>query len=654
MNEKLNQIIQKLDKSIIDLHQTRRFAKSTRVYPVLNLCRRIMALPEGNRLIYERIQSIEEAGIFAGTDWEFPERLQSTITASTIKNGDASLVILEALNQLRFAAVANDAYRHPRLSSERASHFLSQSMALNLSLVFGQLGEAERIQLGSNADALINNFAFVVEQIGLGNIIEKLIEEIWRLLLQRPVQVEPVKQMVTQLSVYLYETESALGNSQNRGAERLISALYGPTRGCQEDPGLDVYRERLSSMDDMALRNEALGFSRAMHDTGLVSPYHAVFLRYIHHKHNEIVAICLGLSSTGIDSMASYSTLVQHLIEETVYPETSQVVLGLCGLLERGILYSNPVALGLWRQLYLPISAESKRKLESTGNANISPRVKLLSGVVQLLGQPLGLGQGNNPLCQSVRALTMWAENDPNYLLKLISCAARDNNIQMYFEGGRLSSEEIMAYNGHNKPLKDLDPVSAVVVPHLDAIYHRMGQLCADRGEDIHKWVNPELHGWWVGRDFSIAVDINSGMLIDYEVFIRRFYACYHPLYNGNTPVVNLQPAGIASTDSLSRFLGWHAISILRVGFDPESVTRVYFYNPNNDSGQNWGSGIQVSTEGHGERFGESSLTFEEFTSHLYIFHYEISEQRSLESVHAEKVEKVKELAFESWAGSRI
>ncbi|EAQ22885.1 hypothetical protein ROS217_01250 [Roseovarius sp. 217] len=48
---------------------------------------------------------------------------------------------------------------------------------------------------------------------------------------------------------------------------------------------------------------------------------------------------------------------------------------------------------------------------------------------------------------------------------------------------------------------------------------------------------------------------------------------------------------------------------------------RVYFFNPNNDSGQDWGHGIVVSTQGSGERFGEGSLPFEDFAARLYLFH---------------------------------
>ncbi|HAB05377.1 MAG TPA: hypothetical protein DCE35_08020, partial [Alcanivorax sp.] len=97
----------------------------------------------------------------------------------------------------------------------------------------------------------------------------------------------------------------------------------------------------------------------------------------------------------------------------------------------------------------------------------------------------------------------MWAYNDPDYLLQMIVWATRDDDLVMHFEGQRLSSKELALTTPAIAPL-DVDAVSAVLVPHLDRIYHAMGALCADRGDDPHRWINPEFHGWWVGRGFKL------------------------------------------------------------------------------------------------------------------------------------------------------
>ena len=81
---------------------------------------------------------------------------------------------------------------------------------------------------------------------------------------------------------------------------------------------------------------------------------------------------------------------------------------------------------------------------------------------------------------------------------------------------------------------------------------------------------------------------------------------------------------------------------------------RVYFYNPNNDSGQDWGDGVIVSTSGNGERFGEASLPFERFASRLYIYHYDPLERGEIVSVTSEELENVKYYLHRSWGASRL
>ncbi|EWH02289.1 hypothetical protein Q427_09565 [Halomonas sp. BC04] len=295
----------------------------------------------------------------------------------------------------------------------------------------------------------------------------------------------------------------------------------------------------------------------------------------------------------------------------------------------------------------------SKARIELAYGDAVSPRARLLEGVLCMLGLPLGVGQGNNPTCQSARALSMWAYNDPDYLLQMVAWAARDDEIIMHFEGMPLSSMASLEGVAKELPV-DLDPVSLLVVPHLDRIYAEMGRRCIGREGDPHRWVNPEFHGWWSGRGFRINVDVATGKLHDLDAFLRHFYASYHPYYNGNQPLIHPQPAGIAVTDSAARFIGWHAITLLRVTLDPSDVMRVYFYNPNNDSGQDWGDDVRVSTAGNGERFGEASLPFEQLASRLYIFHYDPLERGELNKITQEELDRVIGYIHRSWGSDRI
>ena len=642
-------LIDKLDQAIALLEAAREFAKAAKLPRVLDTCRRVLQHQDGLALVEARAEALEHAGVFIGSDWAAPQHLVAPLSRHAL-TGSVDILLIETLSNLRLLEVARGEYRHPLISAEYANQYLTQILAINLDLLFNPADEARRLHQGRLTflpHALLSHLA---SHIGYEQIVDKLIDEIWRVLEQRPIETGPVKQMITRIAACQYDPEIALTGA---GADRLVSSLFGPTRASREDPGLDAYQERLATMDEMTLQTEASGFARSMHDTGLVSAYHPLLLLHLLEHQENLLADALGLSSTGRDCMLCYRQLVHALIKRAVTPQTPQSIYGLALMLERGILYQSPLAPALWRQLRLPLCPEAISRLALVSTPDVPPETRLMEGVLCMLGQPLGVGQGNNPTCQSARALSMWSCNDPDYLLQMVAWAARDDEIIMHFEGQPVSSRLSGVGVALAAPI-DLDPVSMVVVPHLDRIYAEMGRRCVGRDGDPHRWVNPEFHGWWTGRGFRIGVDVQTGMLFETETFLRHFYASYHPFYNGNQPLIHPQPAGIAVTDSAARFIGWHAVTILRIGLDQENIMRVYFYNPNNDSGQDWGNGVVVSTAGQGERYGEASLPFEEFASRLYIFHYDPLEHGVLAAISAEELHRVMAMIQGSWGESRL
>ncbi|MBC53975.1 MAG: hypothetical protein CMQ34_09105 [Gammaproteobacteria bacterium] len=650
----LADLLPRMDESLQVLANTPALSKSLKIRRVLDTARRILMHPGGCEALEQRAQQMDASGVFLDTDWGTPEILVASLTRHAFQTRDPDVLVLEAMSELRLLAVARGDYAHASISSVQAHHFLTQVLALNLELMFQGVNEAQRTAQGRAAvipDHLLRHLA---ERIGYEHIIDSLIEEIWRVLKQRPIQVNMVRQMVTQIAICQVNPDIEF-RSSGQGADRLVSALFGPTEASREDPGVDIYLERLERMDQGTLQSEATGMSRAMHDTGLVSAYHVVLLRHLcaHDDVAHLVHDALGLSSTGRECLLCYRPLVMELIDQAIHAETAQALYGLTLMLERGILYQSPVAPALWRQLSLTLNPVAQDRLKLAYGDAQPPRVRLLEGVLCMLGLPLGVGQGNNPTCQSARALSMWAYNDPDYMLQMVVWAARDDEIVMHFEGQAISSRDSQAGLASGLVL-DLDPVSLLVVPHLDRIYAEMGRRCVGRDEDPHRWINPEFHGWWTGRGFRIAVDIATGQLQKLDEFLRYFYASYHPYFNDNQPVIHPQPAGIAVTDTAGRFIGWHAITIQRVVLDPDQVMRVYFYNPNNDSGQDWGHGVVVSTAGSGERFGEASLPFEQFASRLYIFHYDPLEPGNPEAVEQSLLDGIAADVQQSWAAARI
>ncbi|HDZ09841.1 hypothetical protein [Pseudohongiella sp.] len=650
----LTDLLPRMDEALQVLTDTPAMSKTLEIRRVLDTARHVLMQPGGCEALEQRAQQIDDSGVFLGTDWADPQILVASLTQHAFQTRDPDILVLEAMSEIRLLAVARGEHEHPTMTSVQAHHFLTQVLALNLELMFQGINEARRTAQGQAAvipDFLLRHLA---ERIGYEHIIDSLIEEIWRMLKQRPIQVDTVKQMVTQIAVCQVNPDIEF-RSSGQGADRLVSALFGPTEASREDPGLAIYLERLERMDQGALQSEATGMSRAMHDTGLVSAYHVVLLRYLclQEEFAHLVHDAMGLSSTGRECLMCYRPLVMELIDKAIHAETTQALYGLTLMLERGILYQSPVAPALWRQLSLTLNPVARERMTLAYGDAQPPNVRLLEGVLCMLGLPLGVGQGNNPTCQSARALSMWAYNDPDYLLQMVVWAARDDEIVMHFEGQPISSRDSQAGLASGLVL-DLDPVSLLVVPHLDRIYAEMGRRCIGRDEDPHRWINPEFHGWWTGRGFRIAVDIATGHLAQLDDFLRYFYASYHPYFNDNQPVIHPQPAGIAVTDTAGRFIGWHAITIQRVGLDPDQMMRVYFYNPNNDSGQDWGHGVVVSTAGNGERFGEASLPFEQFASRLYIFHYDPLEPGNPQTVEQSLLDDITAMVHQSWAAARI
>ena len=640
-----------LDVAIERLERARPFAKARYQGPVLDVLGRIIAQPGGLGVVRQRAARMDAAGLFAGSDWDRPEVLMPQLVGGTLMSEDPAFQALEAANLARFLAVADGEARHDNLHQEGARHFLTQVLALNLKDIFGVPDEAART-LGARYDLKRKVLTHIADHVGLNDVLSVLVSEIWRLLEQRSVQVGVVKDMIAQIAIALNEKGTAPGSSR-LGAERLVSALFGPTTASRDDPGIAVYLERLSVSDESGLSREAMGFARAMHDTGLVSDYHAAFLTWaLEYGDRPLIPEALGLGSTGLDCWRHYRGLIENLVRRAVTPATPQAAYGLAMLLDRGILHHAPMVPALERQLALRIGGVARERIALGFGPAVSPETYLLAGVLRVLGQPLGVGQGANPTCQSARAIALWALNDPDYLLHLITQVAEFDTLLMQFEGTPINSADLPAGLAGTGPI-DADPVSVLLVAHLDRIYAEMGRLCAGRPGDPHTWINPQFHGWWVSRDCAVAVDVATGKLADYDDFLRRFFAAYHPDYNGGRPLGHPQPAGIAVTDAQQTFVGWHAIAILRVAEDQSGRMRVYFYNPNNDSGQDWGDGVVVSTSGQGERYGEGSLEFEAFLSRVYLFHDEPLRSQFGQEIPEEVIRIARDQAISSWAADR-
>lgn len=641
------------ERTLVALEQSRSFAKGMHQPRLLQYARKLLATDEGLAVLDREAHRFDAAGVFAGSDWEDPQYLNSALVRVTLLGG-GSTAVLECLSQLRLLALAEERAPQETMTPGQARDFLERVLALNLDLLFPQATEATREQGVPMAGEIRRLFGLLMDRLGSHGILASLAKEAERVMLQRPIMLQHVEAILHAAERSLPADPSDLDDADEALARRYVEGLTGPTPLSRRHRDPADYAAALEALDAAELEAEAHRFAESMRRTGLVAPQHAALLRFLVNRLPELVPEALWLSTTGYASFETHRELVHELIQVAVRPDTARAVYGLHGVLERGILFFRPVAPGLRRLIMLPVREAVAARLQAASGLASPPsaNVLLLAGTLSVLGQPRGVDQGHNPTCQAARAISLWSQNDLGYLLELIACAARDDELVMHFEGAEIRSGDL-SFGLATELHTELDPVSLVLTPHLDRIYMEMSRRTIGRGEDGHRWVNPELHGWWVHRGFAAAIDEATGEVHDFERFVREFYASYHPEYNGGRDLVYAQPCGVATTDHNGEFVGWHAVAIQRVARDPHGRWRVYFFNPNREKEQNWGQGVETSIANNNEWEGESSLPFEAFASRLYVFHYNLSEEGDPGAVPDELVNGIRQAARTTWAANR-
>ena len=607
---------------------------------------------EGLELLYEQIPDLTKAGIFQGSPWEDASKLVPTLVNGTLKSGHPNSTI-EILSELRLLSVAKGKFDLEGLTQEEAANYIQEVVVSNLEFVFNEPQEETRLVMSEHELSKVHSlFKFLSSYTDYEQVKAKIAEELYLICEQRPVVTEKQRKIIA------WVKEKIELNPDNQEDQKLLSyqrSIYRPTK---RSVGHDFrsYRQLLSTLSEGELKEESEEISEMMLKHGLVSQFQAsLLLHLVEHKHVNLVPVCLGLNPTGVARFNEMSTYVMHLITEVIDPFNAQCIYGLGKMLENGILSREAVRSGLSNLLSIRIHPEvEKRILKSTRTPHekVSPKQYLIGAVFRILGQPLGVGQGNNPTCQSARGISMWSQHAPAKLIHMIQTAAVYDDLTFRFEGREIkystTPQGLVQVLDHN-----LDAVSVTLVPMLDRVYNEMMRLASGRGEDPHKWVNPALYGQWIQMGFASAYDYMSDAIIDFDGFVKVFYAMCHPDYNGGNRLVYPNPVGIFITSAKAEMLGFHAVSLLRVDVDPKGELRAYFLNPNNEGRQDWGQGIKPSVVGKGEVYGESSLPLHQFAARVYAFHYNTLEATDkMNNVPEEKVQRVRELAKESWGKS--
>ena len=643
--QRLERLERELDATLEALSQAPGYAKSRHQTEVFRVAADLLDSDDGIRRLYARAPRFDAAGVFHQGPWENPSKLVPDLVGAGLR-GDGVYPTVEALSELRLLAVANDEADSEHVDREQARSFLRGICAKNLDLILRRETEETRARPKIFARAW-RLFDLIGESISLEGLRDTVIAEIEALCAQRPIQTDTVRELIRRA-----DQLPASEDGDDR-FDLYRNALEGPTERSRELTDPAQYRAWAVKEDVDALLEEAHVFADTLVATGLGHPAHAVILRRLARTAPDRIADALGFDEAHARAAERHVDEIRQLVTVGIFPHTADAILGLRGLLDRALLSRNEVAGGLRRIVELDIRPDVAAPLLEgyPDSAGLSPNAILLSGCLSVLGQPLGIGQGNNPTCQAARGISLWSLHAPGLLLGMVATAARDGFIATSFEARELRSDQLESVTGITAETVDhaLDPVSRLIVPHLDRIYGHMLALAALRGEDGHKWVNPAFYGRWVAKGFMSAIMAATQHVEHHENFVRHFYASHHPGYNDEHELIFPNPVGIMVTDVHGRLLGPHAVSLQRVAEDPDGEMRCYFFNPNNEGRQDWGDEVRPSVTGRGELAGESSLPFAEFASRLYAFHFDPQELGETYAVPADEVARVSKMAEESW-----
>ncbi len=629
-------------------------SRKEKIKDLVNAADDLASTKVGLKYLYQNILDIEKAGLFIGTAWSDANKLVPSLVKGTLQFGHPTATV-ELLSELRMLAYANSLDPYESVSKNDALEYITKVLILNLEFALNEPSEESRVRMNKKElQKAYLLFTFILSKVKIKDIQDMLAEEIELICIQRSVVTKRVRELLALIS-----REIGLDFTSESGKilSTYLRSIKAPSEGAQKHPELNDYASFLNKASRSTLQKEAAYMGNYMEMTGLVSQHHALLLLHLTKKSKSLVPSCLALTESGIAEWEKHKKLYITLIQENISEYNCQSIYGLSSMINRTLFSDNTVRMAFENLRHIKIHEEVENRILKSIPLKIKKVTalqRLIGATFRVLGQPLGVGQGNNPTCQSARAISMWSQHAPARLINFIISAATQNKLIFRFENQEIDSTHL------DKGLVDqldynLDAVSIVLVPHLDKIYSEMMKRCMGRSEDPHKWVNPALYGGWIQIGFASAYDYLSNTILDYHGFLRTFYASFHLKYNGNQKIVFPVPVGIYLTSAKGDFVGFHAISLLRSDYDETGELRLYFHNPNNEGRQNWGQGILPSVHGHGEAHGECSLPFHQFAARIYAFHYTLIENNHLkELVPKEEILTVEELSRSSWGRSYV
>lgn len=645
----------RFNSALNEVRDAHSITRSEKLQSLLSQIDAILRKRDGIDFLYDHVDDLLDIQVFADTPWQDADGLVPALVGGTLKTGFPNNVF-EVLSEIRMVAIAEGSIKHKKVSPEQAMNYLEEVLVGNFELAFHGGTEETRHSLSKVEHERIQIlFEFLISHLPFSSLKPKLAEEVSTHVQQRPIVNDKVEDILSLIKENVTLDGSDKGDLQLLG---YIDALFHPTPLAKDQPYQKEYANALADLDEEALKLECKKMGSSLRETGLVSQHQVTLLRFVSETYPNLVPATLGLSAHGKADYKEHQEFVTQLIDQVISQDNRQTIYGLARLLDRNMLSRKPVWNAINKLLRIKLHPDIKHLLKHKlpKDSELDPVFLLVGGTINVLGSPLGIGQGNNPTCQSARGMSMWSQHAPGKLLNLIIDAATSNNLEFRYEGDLLQSR--MLIKGTQERFDfDLDPVSIVLVPHLDKIYNEMMRRAMVKhvGQDPHVSVNPAFYGHWIQTGFISAYNALTGYITNYERFVRMFYASFHPDYNGGHHFIYPVPLGIFITSAKAEMVGYHAISLVRVDKDPRDEWRAYFFNPNNEGRQDWGQNIKPTVSNNGEMHGESSLPVHEFVSRVYAYHYNtIGIDDRVDDVPKREVNKVVKLAKASWGTKYI
>lgn len=641
------------DQSFQELKEATSLTRKNKAQRLASQVELLSRTKRGITYLFDQIEDLTEADFFADTPWKDPSKLVPSLVKGTLRAGGTT-TSYEIISDLRMLAIAQKKISVESITPADAQKYLEEVIVNNLEFVFDELTEESREMMSKNDVVKVQNlFDFLISHTGFDSVKDRLAEEISQICAQRPVVTRKVRRLIHLVN---YKVDLSPGTEADKQLQFYIDAVYHPSARSATCSTPEEYQKWIQDLGQDELYEEAEEMAHYMKETGLCTSFMSVlFLHGLKHD-PAIIPKLLGLSENGKAEWLSYQETITRLMKNIAGIHVYQCLYGLSRMLEKNLFSRRAVRSGLNNLRLANIHPHAETRIMKSvvkPHTDVSAKQYLMSSIIRILGQPLGVGQGNNATCQSARGISMWSQHAPAKLINMVITVATQNNLYYRFENHELESIKL------GKGLVDkldynLDAVSVILVPHLDKVYNEMMRLASGRTDDPHKWVNPAMYGQWIQLGFASCYNYQLQSIHDYKGFLRIFFAAFHKEYNNGRKMVYPNPVGIFITTNKGAMVGFHAVSLLRVKWDEHSQeVRAYFLNPNNEGRQDWGQGIQPTVYGHGEKPGESSLPFYQFAARIYAYHFnKLEVKQRISGVPEEEIERVDKMARESWGRS--